>query len=260
MTHQKTALITGASSGIGLELAKLMAQDYERLVLVARDEKKLQEVAKALEGDYGIHVVVLAQDLAKPGSAQEVFEYCQQHHLAVETLVNNAGFGLYGEFSTTNLQTEQEMIQVNVIALTELTKYFLSHFLKQNNGKILNVASTAAFQAGPLMAVYYATKAYVLSFSEALAEEVRKTGVSVTALCPGPTATRFAQRGKLSSSSLFHGNTNSAEEVAKVGYRALKAGKTFVIPGLKNRFFVFAERFLPRKTVVRAVRYIQRKV
>ena len=203
-SSRNTALITGASSGIGLELANLFARDGNDLVLVARSEGKLRQIASRLEGEFGIATRVLAADLAKPHAAQELVMTLNVHKVTIDALVNNAGFGLAGPFVATDLDKELEMIQVNIVALTELTKLLLPGMVTRRSGRILNLASTAAFQPGPLMAVYYATKAYVLSFSEAIADELRDSGVTVTALCPGPTDTGFAAVASLESSRLFN--------------------------------------------------------
>ena len=184
---KETALITGASSGIGLDLARLFAKDGHDVVLVARSEGKLREIAAELERDFGMTAHVIVADLAKPDAPQTLVA---QLPVDVDVLVNNAGFGVLGPFVETDLAKELEMIQVNVVALTHLTKLLLPPMVARRRGRVLNVASTAAFQPGPLMAVYYATKAYVLSFSEAIADELRDSGVTVTALCPGPTEGR----------------------------------------------------------------------
>ena len=190
----KTALITGASGGIGLELCQLFAQDGYQLILVARESEKLEKLSNQLAQKFKIHSTPIALDLSSPGAPKELFQKVSEKGLTVDALANNAGFGLFGPFKETPLQQELQMIQVNIVTLTELTKYFLPGMLKNKDGKILNVASTAAFQPGPFMAVYFATKAYVLSLSEAMAEEVRGTNVHVSVLCPGPTATGFQNR------------------------------------------------------------------
>src|SRR5688572_15971808 len=235
MRPMSTALITGASSGIGLDLAHLFAQDGHDVVLVARSEDKLRELATELERKHKIAAHVIVADLTRQDAPQQVFERAP----AVDILVNNAGFGTSGKFAEADLRTELEMIQVNVTALTYLTKLFLTPMLQRGHGRILNVASTAAFQPGPLMAVYYATKAYVLSFSEAIAEELRGTGVTVTVLCPGPTATGFQKNANLGSETLLKVmRPVSSMSVARAGYRALMRGQRVVIPGVKNKIGV----------------------
>ena len=255
----KTALITGASAGIGCELAHLFAQDGYHLVLVARNKEKLTQLAGELKEKYGILVTVLAKDLSLPLSPAEIFIELQQKSVFVDVLVNNAGFGNYGFFSETNLNDELEMIQVNVTSLVHLTKLFLGEMLKKGEGKILNVASTAAFQPGPLMAIYYATKAFVLSFSEALSEELRGTAVTVTCLCPGATQTEFQKRAGLSDIRLFRAGILTAREAAEAGYRGLMKNKRIAIPGFASRFFTFMVRLGPRPWVTRIVKFIQEK-
>jgi short-subunit dehydrogenase len=196
---KQTALITGASSGIGLDLARLFAADGHDVVLIARSEDKLREVAQELTAKHGVVAHVIAADLAKADAPQSIFDRAP----AIDILVNNVGFGTSGKFAETDLRAELDMIQVNIAALTHLTKLFLPPMLQRGHGRFLNVASTAAFQPGPLMAVYYATKAYVLSFSEAIAEELSGTGVSVTVLCPGPTATGFQKAANLGTEALL---------------------------------------------------------
>ena len=253
-----TALITGGSAGIGLELAKQFASHGHDLVLTARHRDTLEAVAGSIEGQHGVKVTVIVEDLIDPSAPQRLFDALAADKITIDFLVNNAGFGLGGEFADTDGQRELDMIQVNVAALTHLTKLFLPAMLKRNKGKILNVASTAAFQPGPLMAVYYATKAYVLSFSEALDEELRNTGVDVTCLCPGATATSFAETAGVANSKLFTaiGGT-TAEDVAKYGYDALMKGERVAIPGMRSKVMIMAERLAPRKLVTRFSRLAQ---
>ncbi|MBU7586033.1 MAG: SDR family oxidoreductase [Nostoc sp. TH1S01] len=256
--RKKTALITGASGGIGYEFVKLFAQDKYNLVLVARSEQKLYQMADELKSKFGIDVKVIAKDLANPSAPEEIFSELQQASIKVDILINNAGFASYGLFNETDLTAELQMLQVNVMCLTHLTKLFLKDMVKQGYGKILNLASTAAFQPGPLMAVYYASKAYVLSFSEAIANELEGTGVSVTALCPGPTESGFQKRAAMEDSKLVSGQKiMDAETVAKIGYEALFDNKTVVVPGLKNKLLTETVRFTPRKLVTKIVRSMQ---
>jgi len=253
---KQTALITGASSGIGLDLAHLFAADGHDVVLVARSEGKLRDLARELEAKHGVKAHVLVADLAKSAAPREVFERAP----AVDILVNNAGYGLTGKFAETELQTELDMIQVNIAALTHLTKLFLPPMLQRGRGRILNVASTAAFQPGPLMAVYYATKAYVLSFSDAIGEELRGTGVTVTALCPGPTATGFQKTAEMGSEALLKiMRPVSSMEVARAGYRGLMRGTRVVVPGVKNKIGVQSIRLTPRAVATRVVRALQER-
>lgn len=253
-----TALITGASTGIGLELARLFAKDRQRLAIVARDEKKLQEVARELMAEGAAGVRTIAVDLSKREAPVEICSAL--HGDPVHYLINNAGFGLGGRFKDTDLETELDMIQVNVTSLVHLTKLFLPEMTRRGQGRIMNVASTAAFQPGPLMAIYYATKAFVLSFTEAIAEELRGSGVTVTALCPGPTASEFQKRAKIEETVLVRKKAMgmmSARKVAEVGYRGMMAGKVVVIPGLLNKIGAQSIRIGPRAIVRRASRKLQ---
>jgi len=258
--HSKKVLITGATSGIGWELARLFAGDGYDLVLVSRYDSTLRASGKKLESTYGISVKYIVKDLSHPASPQEIFNELQKDTVRIDILVNNAGFGAYGPFAETDLMTERQMMQLNMVTPTHLTKLFLDEMLKSGGGKILNVASTAAFQPGPLMAVYYATKAYLLSFSEAIASELEGTGVTVTALCPGPTSTGFGKRAKMEGARLVRGKiVMDAETVARIGYKGLMRGKTLVVPGLINKILRLGPRTLPRKLVARMVKSIQKK-
>lgn len=252
---REAALITGASAGIGFDLAKLMAANFD-LIITARNQQKLEELARQLGSRYGNQVHVIPADLARPESPSQLFAEISRRGLAVNILINNAGFGAYGEFAATTLETELEMIQVNVTALTCLTKLALPGMLERKRGRIMNVASTAGFQPGPLMAVYYATKAYVVSFSEAIADELKGTGVTVTCLCPGPTATEFAARADMEKSRLFKLGRMRSEDVALAGYKAMLRGKRLVIPGIKNKVMMESVRFAPRKLVTSLVRTV----
>ena len=253
------ALITGASTGIGYEFAKLFARDGYQLVLVARNTQRLTEVQDELQQQFRVSVKVVSKDLARPQAPDQLFAELQREGIAVNVLVNNAGFGTHGPFAEADLAAQLEMMQVNMAAPTHLARLFLPGMLKRGVGKILNVASTAAFQPGPLMAVYYASKAYVLSFSEALANELRGSGVSVTALCPGPTKTQFQRRAGVEETQLMRSGIMDARVVAVAGYRGLMAGKTVVIPGARHRVLAAAVKFLPRSLVTRVVRNIQEK-
>ncbi len=256
--HRPTALVTGGSGGIGLELAKVLARNGFDLVLVARKRDTLEAAAGQLEGKFDVRVHVFAADLRRREAPQEIFDFLQNENIPIEVLVNNAGFGLGGEFSETAVQRELDMIQVNIAALTHLTKLFLAPMIKRRSGRVLNVASTAAFQPGPLMAVYYATKAYVLSFSEALSEELRNTEITVTALCPGPTDTDFADTAEMGSSRLFNTfGIADAADVAKYGFDAMMSGKRLAIPGIKNKILAQANRLAPRALSARLARIAQ---
>jgi short-subunit dehydrogenase len=235
------ALITGASSGIGAELAKLCAGAGFDVVVVGRNQAALEELARP----WGARARVLAADLADPGAPDQIFD--QLRSTSVEILINNAGFGVRGPFAETNWVQETELVQVNVTALAHLSKLFLPGMLQRRSGRILNVASTAAFVPGPYMAAYYASKAFVRSFSESLAGEVEGTGVTVTVLCPGPTRTAFAERAGIANTRLFRGASMGAAEVARIGFHAMMAGKREVIAGGGNRWMMFGARFAPRR-------------
>jgi len=256
----KTALITGASSGIGYELALLFAQDGFDCILVARSGDKLKELADRLEREHRVKTLVLSKDLSRPSAVDEIYEETSAASMQVNVLVNNAGFGVYGLFAEADPEAELQMLQVNVTALTRLTKLFLAGMLERKEGRILNVASTAGFAIGPLMAVYYASKAYVISFSEALANELEGTGVTVTTLCPGPTRTGLQQRGGMGDSRLFQGQIADAGSVALAGYRGLMAGKTEVIPGFRNKLIPLVVRLSPRRVMARVVRRAQERI
>lgn len=251
-------LITGASSGIGLELARVAAGKGHDLVLVARTEGKLRELARELHERHGVRAEVIAADLSRPEAAAEVVSRLETLGIQIDALVNNAGFGVYGPFTETALAIELQVIQVNIVALTELTKRLLPGMVARRSGRILNVASTAAFLPGPLMAVYYATKAYVLSFSEAIANELAGTGVTVTVLCPGPTASGFQAAAKLEESKLMAGKTlATSRQVAQDGYDAMMAGKTLIVSGWSNKLVAQMPRLLPRRVVASIVRGVQ---
>jgi uncharacterized protein len=256
----KTALITGASGGIGYELALLSARDGFDCILVARSHDKLKALAARLEGEFRVKALVLPKDLSKATAVDEIYEVVSAASMQVDVLVNNAGFPVFGLFTETDLDTELEMLQVNVVTLTQLTKRFVRGMIERRSGRILNLASTAAFEPGPLMAVYYASKAYVLSFSEALANELHGTGVTVTTLAPGPTRTGFQKRGRLEDSRLVQGDIADAPSVALAGYRGLMAGKTLVIPGFTNKLIPWIVRVSPRGVVTRVVRRMQERV
>jgi short-subunit dehydrogenase len=246
----QTALITGASGGIGYELTKLFANDRYNLVLVARSAPKLAQVADELQRQFGISAKAIPLDLTAPPAPQFLFDELQREDIAVDILVNNAGYGVFGEFAKIPLEDTLGQIQLNVTALTHLTKLFLAPMIERHSGKILNVASTAGFQPGPLMAVYYATKAYVISCSEALANELSGSGVTVTCLCPGATDTGFQGRAGIEDTMLFKKlRPMDAKAVALDGYRGLLAGKTVVISGFRNWLLAESLRFSPRKLV-----------
>ena len=260
MDAGKTALITGASSGIGYELTKLFASDGYNLVLVARNQEQLMQIAGELKEKYGVSVKVISKDLSATSASEEIFTELQQESIEIDALVNNAGFATYGLFPETDLDAELRMMQVNMVTLTHLTKLLLPGMLQRRWGKILNVASLSGFQPGPLMAVYAGTKAYVLLFSEALANELQGTGVNVTVLCPGPTESGFQKSANMEDAKLFSGRVMDAQTVARVGYRGLMTNKIVVIPGLRNKILVGAVRFFPRNIVTRVTRNVQERV
>ena len=256
--RRERALITGASSGIGLDLARLMAPNFD-LIITARNQEELEKLAHELEAQHGNEVHVIPADLARPLAPSELFTEIERRGLVVDVLVNNAGFGGYGDFAQSDLQRDLEMIQVNIASLTSLTKLAVRGMVQRRRGRIMNVASTAGFQPGPLMSVYYATKAYVIMFSEGIANELKGSGVSVTCLCPGPTATQFADRANMEKSRLFKLGAMSSVDVARAGYKGMMAGKTLVIPGMMNKGLAFSVRFSPRKMVTAISRNLQER-
>lgn len=254
---RKTVLITGASNGIGYELAKLFARDGYYLVLVARSREKLLALANEMQQQYGTDSTIISKDLAKSEAPLEIMTELDERNLSIDILINNAGFGMFGPFARMEATEILHMIQVNITALTQLTHLLIPAMIQRKSGKILNVASTAAFQPGPLMAVYYATKAYVLSFSEAIGNELQPYGITVSALCPGPTDTGFEKRARLEQSKLFQGVNMDAATVARVGYEGLFKAESIVIPGWKNRLLAFSVRFTPRSWITKVVRQLQ---
>lgn len=261
MVNEKlTALVTGASSGIGLELARLFARDGYDLVLVARSYDRLTSVANELVKAYDIKVNCIAKDLSISSTPDEIFQFIKKEMLGIDVLVNNAGFGWYGEFSRMELSDILGMIQVNITSLTHLTGLILQEMLRKNKGKILNVASTAAFQPGPLMTTYYASKAYVLSFTQALSEELKGSNITVTALCPGPTSTNFGKRAGFKNEKILRGILSmDSNEVALIGYRGLMKGKALVIPGKLNWVGTQLVRLLPRSVPGKFIKLVQQK-
>jgi uncharacterized protein len=255
-----TALVTGASNGIGLELSKIHASKGDNLVLVARNLEKLNEIKAELEKKFNIKVYNIGKDLSKPNAALEVYNETNQQKIQIDYLINNAGFGDFGMFVETDWHKELQMINLNITTLTQFTKLYVQDMVKRGNGKIMNVASTAAFQSGPTMAVYYATKAYVLSFSEAVDNEVSDKGVTVTTLCPGATESGFQAAAAMEESALVKGKKlPSAKEVAEYGYTSMMNGKTVAIHGMMNYLMANSVRFTPRALVVKLTRLIQDK-
>jgi short-subunit dehydrogenase len=250
------ALVTGASAGIGRELATILAREGHDLVLVARREAELADLARELKERYGVDSRVLPADLSQADAVQHLVDSLGDG--PVDVLVNNAGFGGHGAFAERSRDDDMRMVAVNITALTDLTKLLLPRMVARGRGRVLNVASTAAFQPGPFMAVYYASKAYVLSLSEALAEETRGTGVTVTCLCPGVTITEFQQVAGVEGITLNRALTMSASDVAEAGYKGMTRGRRLVIPGVHNKVGVQSVRVSPRGAVLKVVKALHR--
>ena len=253
----KTALITGASSGIGLELAKIHASKGDNLVLVARSIDKLNQLKTEIESQYKVNVYNIEKDLSVINSPMEVYEEIKQNNIQIDYLINNAGFGDIGNFSDTRWEKELRMINLNITALTQLTKLFLNDMLARKQGKIMNLASTASFQPGPMMAVYFATKSYVLHLTEAINAEVKGSGVSLTALCPGPTESGFQAAAEIEQNMLFNKKNPTSKEVAEYGYKSMMNGKAVAIHGFKNYLMANSVRFTPRNWVVAITKKMQ---
>ncbi|HEY8389734.1 MAG TPA: SDR family oxidoreductase [Clostridia bacterium] len=256
----KTALITGASSGIGYELAKIFAMNGYDLVLVARSGDKLNELKNTLENQHNIKVYNIVKDLSAVESPNEIFGELENANIKINVLVNNAGFGDFGEFYNADLNKLSNMIELNINALTKMTRLFLPDMIKNKSGKILNIASLGSFQPGPLMAVYYASKAYVLSFSEAISRELKNSGVTVTAVCPGPTKTNFTEAANLGMSGLFVNlQVASAQSVAMFAYKKMQKGKVIAVPGFFNKIATIGVKLLPKRVVRNMVYKIQKR-
>jgi len=254
----KTALVTGAASGLGYELTLLLANDAYKLILVDIDADNLAKVKGELEQDFKVEVHTLTKDLSLPNVAQEIMDDLKNPD--IDVLINNAGFGLFGSFAETDWERESAMLHVHIMTTTHLTKLVLEGMVKRGAGKILNMSSLAAFQPGPLMSIYYASKGYMLSFSEAIANELKGTGVTVTALCPGPTKTAFQETvSEDSKENKITFNMACAKEVADYGYKAMLKGKAYAIPGSFNKFLAMLPRFIPRNAAASIVRKIQEK-
>ncbi|MBD3383030.1 MAG: SDR family NAD(P)-dependent oxidoreductase [candidate division Zixibacteria bacterium] len=255
----KTALITGASSGLGVEFAKIHAGHGDNLVLIARREDKLNQLKNDLLNHHDIDIVVFPQDLSNPESTGNIRDFCNDNDIHIDYLINNAGFGGYGYFHETDAGRYDNMMKVNMLALTRLTRAFLPDMVKCKSGRILNIASTAAFVPGPMQAVYYASKAYVLSFTEAVANELQGTGVSATVLCPGATRTEFFDVAGFDESSFKLMGVASAKSCAEYGYKSMMNGKVVAIHGFRNKLMLFTIRFSPRWLVRRIVRSMQQQ-
>lgn len=256
----KTALVTGASSGIGYELAKVLAAEGYDLALVARRLDHLVKLKEECEKTHNVKAHILAGDLTVPDIAEDIYKELNEKNIQVDVLINNAGFSWYGRYTDMEWKKQSDMIQVNITALTQLTHLFLKGMVERKKGMVLNVASTAAFQPGPLMALYHATKAHVLFFSEALADELKRTGVSVTVLCPGATATEFQQVSHNEQTRLVkYSKLPTAKEVAEYGYRAMMKGKIVAVPGIMNKIGVFFVRLVSRKWTASAVHFLYKE-
>lgn len=249
---KKTAMITGASKGIGRELAHLFAKNGCNLVLVARSREELDSLKVQLEEKYSNTVHLFIKDLCLKESAHNIFDELKAINIDVDYLINNAGFGDYGSFAETEWSTFEKMISLNVTTLTQFCHLFINDWKGRKTGKILNISSTAAFQPGPMMAVYFATKAFVLNFSEAIGYELRNDNITVTTLCPGPTSTNFGEVSGMDASQLVKNvKIANSKEVAELGFRAMMKGKPTVIHGSINKLAPFGIRFLPRVLVTR---------
>lgn len=252
----KSCLVTGAAAGLGYEFSKLAIADGYELILIDIDTDKLIEVKKELEKSHLEKITIISKDLCKPNIADEIYKEIKGAN--VEMLINNAGFGVFGEFSKTDWQREENMMNLHMLTSTHLTKLVIKDMVNADKGKILNVSSLAAFQPGPLMAIYYASKSFLLSFTEAVAREIKGTGVSISVLCPGPTKTNFQSTvSENTSENKIAVNMASVITVASYGYNAFKKGKTVIIPGVMNQFLALLPRILPRKTATAIVYKIQ---
>ena len=257
MTKNKTCLITGGAAGLGFEFAKLAAADGFDLILIDIDSEKLNEAKEAIEKSSNQNINIISRDLCKQNVAHKIYEEIKGKN--IEMLINNAGFGVFGEFSKTDWQREENMMNLHMITSTHLTKLVIKDMLRLNKGKILNVSSLAAFQPGPLMAIYYASKSFLLSFTEAIAREIRGSGVSISVLCPGPTKTNFQSTvSENTSKNKIAVNMAGVETVASYGYKAFNKGKIVIIPGVMNKLLAFLPRLLPRNTAASIVFKIQR--
>lgn len=246
---KKYTLITGGTKGIGLELAKLFAKDKNNLVIVSRNLDELKATKKALEYEFNISVEVLNLDLSIDDSFEKLIEFIEEKNIVIENLVNNAGIGSFGYFDEVDTNKDIKLIDINIVALTKLIKYFLPKMKKRKSGAILNIASTAAFVGGPKMSAYYSSKAYVLTLSEALYEEAKEFNVNVSCICPGPVKTSFQKNAGIKKSEKAKKYLMDAEDVAREGYYGFKNKKAIIIPGFKNKLMVIATKFLPRSII-----------
>ena len=253
---EKFSIVTGGASGLGLEFVKLLLIDKYNVVVIDNDKKELNNIKSKINFKHNKKIILMHKDLSNPDSSIEIFKELKNKN--IEVLINNAGFGLFGKFKDTNWKIERNMIMVHVMCTTEMTKLFLNNMIENKKGRILNMASLAAFQPGPLMSIYYSTKAFILHFSESIANELKGSGVSVTVLCPGQTRTNF-QKKVSSREKKINFNFSTAEEVAKYGYEAMMNGKTIAIPGIINKILSTIHRFIPRSLATKLMRKIQEK-
>lgn len=257
---QTATLITGASSGIGYEMACQLAAEGRRLVLTARSANTLQEMASRFAAAHGVQVTVIAADLSRPGAAEQIYDTCREQQITVDELINNAGFGDFGFFHESRWNRVEEMIQLNITALTQLCRLFIPDMVAARRGRVMNVASTAGFSPGPMMSVYFATKAYVIHFSEAISNELSGTGVTVTAYCPGATETGFAEASQSANSGLFKNKKlPDAAAVARHAIQSMRQGKRLAIHGWLNALMVFSTRLSPRGAVLKVTRKMMGK-
>ncbi|HEX4795521.1 MAG TPA: SDR family oxidoreductase [Humisphaera sp.] len=247
--HPRTVLITGASSGIGLEFARIFADRMHNLVLVSRDPKTLLGISAELERQHGVTVTPLSADLSTADSPDQILAELNDRSIHVDMLVNNAGFAMSGPFAQCDVATCMQLLQVNIVSLTHLTRLLLPPMVQRGFGRILNMASIAAFVPGPLTVCYNASKAFVVSLSTALSHELRDTGVTVTALCPGPTQTRFAERAGLTGTKAFSENVMDPADVARCGFDAMMLGKPLEVPGLRNKMRMLPLPWVPRRVL-----------
>lgn len=260
LNEHRTVLITGASGGIGYEFVKIFAENKYNVIAVCRNAEKLNFLKSVYEIKYGITMSILQTDLSRTKELNEIYLFLKNNRIKVNILINNAGFGIYGEFTETEFQKELDMVNVNIVSLTYLTKIILKDMIRNKSGTIINVASTASFKPGPLMSVYYATKAYVLSFSEAINAEIKNSGVKIIILCPGPTGTDFFIKASGNKrNTIKYNKTATPYEVASFGFNAIKKNKLIVIPGIRNRIYVNILKFIPRKLTTYVLYRLKKK-
>ena len=253
---RKTVLITGATSGIGFSFAKIFAKEKYNLILVGRNENRLEEIKNKFEIEEKVKVSVYSVDFSDRDAIENMWSSIEENFEKVDVVINNAGAGFNGEFSKIDWQNHELIMEVNMRALTRLSYLAVNHMKKHKDGKILNVASTGSFQAGPMIGVYYATKAYVLSISTAIREEAKDYGIDVVTLCPGATKTEFCKRAGKEDL----GNAMSSDDVARIGYRGLLKNKAIIVPGIFNKFAVVVSKVLPYTFMAKIVKKIQSSV